>query len=210
VRLTAAAEVRRGVPPPSVYTLRFGILENPADPADSTNLRTIDRIVTNPDWPDLTMAHFTAPVPDSTWTPRLTGREPPREASATVYGWGRSDGRVLDRLNTTVLDPAAAENAADLRSVDPDFAATFPNSVPPMTVNAAVTFGDSGGGVFSPLGILAGVITRIHDFQRHDAAGNLYGPIYRISYQQPVWTEPPLRAERSGGCRWGRRPRRRP
>jgi hypothetical protein len=185
--LTASHLFNRHDNPPSAYTLRFGTLENPADPADTTNLRTIDRIVSNPQLPDLALVHFATPVPDGTWFPRLAGREPPRGSSATVYGWGRSAGRVLNRLDTTVLEPAAIQNATYLRSIDPDFAATFPSAIPPMTVNAAVTFGDSGGAVFSPLGILAGVITRMHDFQRHDASGSLYGPIYRISYQQPVW-----------------------
>jgi hypothetical protein len=185
--LTASHLFNRHDNPPSAYTLRFGIIETPTDTTDTTNLRTIDRIVSNPQLPDLVLVHFANPVPDDIWIPRLSSREPSRGTSATVYGWGASQGHVLNRLNTTILDPAATQNATFLRSRFSDFAATFPENIPPMTVNAPITFGDSGGGVFAPLGILAGVITQMYEYRRHDESGDLYGPTYQVSYQQPVW-----------------------
>ena len=83
-------------------------------------------------------------------------RPPARFADGVLYGWGPY-GTVLNRGLGVVYDPVASENAAYLRSEDPVFAADFPAGVQPMVTTIRAQVGDSGSGVFSPWGVLAGV-----------------------------------------------------
>ena len=111
---------------PSIYAMRFDAVNNQNDPNDQTNVRSIDRIVLGEG--DVAMVHFADPVPQGTWIPSLATEPPARFADGVLYGWGPS-GTVLNRGLGVVYDPVASENAADLRSEDPVFAADFPAGV---------------------------------------------------------------------------------
>ena len=169
------------------YTLRFGVTTAAADATDAANLRRIDRIVQHPQRADIALAHFADPVPEGTWFPSLAAEPPPRMAWARLYGWG-PDMNVLNRVSTVVYDPEAIENAAHLHQVYPVFSVDYSSGAIPMVLNAVTDDGDSGGGVFSPRGVLSGVHWGLAPYHEVNSSGELYGEAYRPAYEQPVWS----------------------
>lgn len=168
------------------YTLRFGVVDNSDDQDSIANIRTIDGIVPHPQLADVAMVHFATPVPEGTWIPPLATQAPPRYSAARLYGWGPT-GEVLNRALGLVLDQAAVEQAAELRSGFPAFARAFPPSIEPMTVNLVADGGDSGSGIFSADGTLIGVHYASATYGYFDASGDPVGQNYMATYNQPVW-----------------------
>jgi hypothetical protein len=137
---------------------------------------------------DLALIHFAESVPPYTWIPRLATGPPLRNSDARQYGWG-PDGRVLRRLLVPVLDPMAAENAAHLRSSNPNFNVLFPAGVEPMVLDLRNEEGDSGAGAFDTAGNLVGVYSALALYQHVNGTGRLHGFADPAAYDQPVWPE---------------------
>ena len=140
---------------PRYIFFRFGAVNNRNDQNDPTHLRSIDRIVLAPRG-DMAMVRFADPVPEGTWIPSLANQAPRVFDWAHVYVWGPV-GTVLNWASALVYDPVAIENAAFQRAVDPVFASVFAEGIGPIVLNLPTVPGDSGGGVFAPRGVLAGV-----------------------------------------------------
>ena len=170
---------------PRIYSFRFGAVNNRNDQNDPTHLRSIDRIVLAPRG-DVAMVHFADPVPRETWIPSLANQAPRAFDWAHLYGWG-SAGTSLNWVSALVYDPAALANAAAQRAADPVFADSFEEGIGPIVLNAVTGNGDSGGGVFAPRGVLAGVHVVNSAYRRANGSGDLVLPYYWVSYQQPVW-----------------------
>jgi hypothetical protein len=170
---------------PRIYSIRFGAVTNRNDQNEPAHLRSIDRIVLAPRG-DMAMVHFADPVPRDTWIPSLAYQAPRVFDWAHVYVWGPF-GTVLNWAAALVYDPAAMENAAFRRAVDPGFASGFAEGISPIVLNLPTVEGDSGGGVFSPRGVLAGVQSLNAEYRPVNGSGNLVLPSYWASYQQPVW-----------------------
>jgi hypothetical protein len=160
----------------------FGAVNSQHDPQ---NVRQFDRIVIN-DQGDLALAHFADPVPGNVWIPDIATTVPQSGDPVTLYGWG-PDGTVLRRAPSVIYDAFARENAAALRSNFPQFAADFPANVQPMVLLAEAGPGDSGAGVFTRFGVLAGVHWGDADYQHVNGSGNLYGDYYHAAYEQPLY-----------------------
>ncbi|HEY6797952.1 MAG TPA: trypsin-like serine protease [Kineosporiaceae bacterium] len=171
--------------------VRFGVVDGAGDANDVAHLRPLAQIVPHPE-ADLAMVRLTDNVPDGVWIPRLATQAPTPSAAANLYGWGprrwlAEPGRSLFHTETTILDPAAAENAAARRATDQNFARMFPASVAPIVVNAMSVPGDSGSGTFTAPGVLAGVHTGVAGYQYLNAQGRAAGEMFRALYDQPVW-----------------------
>ena len=170
---------------PRIYSLRFGAVNNRNDQNDPTHLRSIDRIVLAPRG-DMAMVHFVDPVPGETWIPSLATQAPRVYDWAHLYGWGPV-GTAMNWASVLVYDPVAYANAAVLRPADPVFADLVAEGIGPIVLNVVPGNGDSGGGVFAPRGVLAGVFSLDADYRHANGSGNLIPPYYRAGYAQPVW-----------------------
>ena len=170
---------------PRIYSFRFGAVNNRNDQNEPTHLRSIDRIVLAPRG-DMAMVHFADPVPRETWIPSLASQAPRLYDWAHLYGWGPV-GTVLNWASVLVYDPFALANAAVLRPADPVFADLVAEGIGPIVLNFVAWNGDSGGGLFAPRGVLAGVQSLDADYRHANGSGNLIPPYYRVNYAQPVW-----------------------
>jgi hypothetical protein len=168
---------------PTSYALEWGVVTNHNEPHNPANQRIIDHIEWAPQG-DLALVHFADPI--DAWTPHLASAAPLDGDWAHMYGWG-PDGDVLNRVSTVVYDPAASSNAAFLRSQAAIFAADFPAGIDPMVLTSVTSPGDSGSGVFSPRGVLAGVYWGRASYRDANSSGHLSGVSYTAPYDQPVW-----------------------
>ena len=170
---------------PHIYSFRFGVVNDQNDQNDPTHLRTADRIVLAPRG-DVAMVHFAEPVPAGTWIPRLADQAPGLFDWARLYGWGPV-GKVLHRASALVYDPVATANAAARRAVNAVFSARFPPGIDPMVLDLVTERGDSGSGVFSLRGVLAGIHAGRMPYFDVDGSGNFVQPRFRVSMELPVW-----------------------
>ncbi|HEY6796132.1 MAG TPA: trypsin-like peptidase domain-containing protein [Kineosporiaceae bacterium] len=182
-----AAHVIEDSDNPTASSLRFGVINDQADDADRTNLRTIDRIVRHGQL-DLALVHFSDPVPDDTWIPRLADQGPSYLQRAVMYGWAPA-GHSLNRIVTLVLNSAASANINLLRSMSSEVAANFSGDprFPPLVVNGEADPGDSGSGLFNESNALVGVLYGGLPYRQESTSGSLYGDTYDADYQFPVW-----------------------
>jgi hypothetical protein len=171
----------------TAYSLRFGAVNDQADESDTSNLRAIDRIELHPDLADVALVHFADPVPPGTWMPSLATQPPTRNAVGRFYSWG-PEGHVLKRVVASIIDPVAKENAAEMREVSPEFVLDFPPGIEPMVIDIATEEGDSGAAVLSADGVLLGIHDWGGGYQYVNTSGNFVGALFRLAYEQPVWT----------------------
>jgi hypothetical protein len=164
------------------YTLRFGEINDGEN--DQANLRTIDRVVPHENRVDLALVHFADPVPEGTYIPDLAAGPPSALAPAHSYGWG--EGGVLGRLSTVVMNPSDLESYQVLSDVIPEWGRQFSEDSPPMTTNALLDKGDSGGGTFAPWGVLTGVHVSDWSVRHRNASGNVQLQLVAL-FEQPVW-----------------------
>jgi Trypsin len=168
-------------------TVRFGVVNGNDDGRDTTNARTIDRVVTHPEGADVALVHFADPVPPGTWIAPLASRAPPRYSAARLYGWG-PDGHTLNRAIGLILEPIAQQNADYHRGQSSQFRAAYPGDLQPMAVNVSAEPGDSGGGLFTIDGTLIGIHNGLGDFRyQFNASGKPVGSGGDAAYEQPVW-----------------------
>jgi hypothetical protein len=170
---------------PHIYSLRFGEVNDQNDQNEPTHLRSVDRIVFAPRG-DVAMVHFSEPVPAGTWIPRLANQALEVLDWARLYGWGPF-GNVLHRASALVYDPVATANAAARRAEDAVFSARFPPGIDPMVLDLATEKGDSGSGVFSTRGVLAGIHEGMMPYFDVNGSGNLVQPEFRAAIEHPVW-----------------------
>ena len=170
---------------PHIYSFRFDEVNDQNDRNDPTHLRSVDRIVFAPRG-DVAMVHFAEPVPAGTWIPQLADRAPGLFDWARLYGWGPV-GKVLRRASTLVYDPVATANAAARRAANAVFSARFPPGIDPMVLDLATDWGDSGGGVFSLRGVLAGIHEGRMPYFDVNGSGNFVQPEFRVAIEHPVW-----------------------
>lgn len=146
--------------------------------------RTVVNIVRHPD-ADLALVQVDPPLPDGSWNSRLATQAPGRFDPVNSYGAG-SDGQLRHRL-TEVIDPVASANAALLRQAGGVFLSWFPEGVEPMVTNVRDHPGDSGSGLFAEDGTQVGVHTGSAPYLSVNGDGDFWGPMWRQSYETPVW-----------------------
>ena len=170
---------------PHIYSFRFDEVNDQNDRNDPTHLRSVDRIVFAPRG-DVAMVHFSEPVPAGTWIPELADRAPGLFDQARLYGWGPV-GKVLHRAHALVYDPVATANAAAKRAANAVFNVRFPPGIDPMVLDLDTDEGDSGSGVFSPRGVLAGIHNGKTPYLHVDGSGKLGKAPFWTAVEMPVW-----------------------